>query len=285
MELILDFENNGLCMAVDEQFLYVGSKGAISKYSLDDMSLAAHISVNNTKKKTIYNILNFQIFGEYIFVTDFCDLHLIKKNDLQLLYTVRLGEDVSSDIISVIDFNSPNAYVSIRNGRIILLDIQTKKAARFEISGSTNWSSSVIGNRLYCSTAKGELLEIEKDPLQVIRKVQLTKKMNIYSVVPCNDMLYTTSERGFKVVDINTFEIVRIVNDVFRSTEANIAGTWGGAFVIVERKRAALFDIQTLELRERFDFPTGYRHMRYALLRGDKLYGSDEHGIYCRILN
>jgi len=31
---ILNFENNGVCMAVDEEFIYLGSKGAISKYHL-----------------------------------------------------------------------------------------------------------------------------------------------------------------------------------------------------------------------------------------------------------
>ena len=96
---------------------------------------------------------------------------------------------------------------------------------------------------------------------------------------------YTTSERGFKVVDINTFEIVQDEPDIFSSTEANIAGIYGNAFVVVEHRKIALFDTQTLRLLRRFDFPTGYRFFWQAFLNGDKLYDSDEHGIYYCLLS
>ena len=282
---ILDFENNGVCIAIDGQFLYTGSKGAISKYHSNDMSLTAHTIINNPKKKNIYDGLYFKILHDYIFVSDFCDLHVLQKSDLQLLYTVRLGNDASSGVCGVLDFKFPKAYIKIRNGKIDILDIKTKKAARIEISDSSTWSNCITENRIYYSTTKGELFELERFTMREIRKVQLTKKMNIYSVVPYNNMLYTTSEKGFKIVDINTFEIVRNEPDVFYSTEAKIIGICRKAFVVVERKKVALFDTQTLQLIERFDFPTGYRHQRYAVLSGDILYGSDEHGIYCSALD
>ena len=294
---ILDFENNGVRMALDGGFLYLGSNGAIGKYRLDDMSLAAHITVKNvSKKKTVYNMLYFSIFDEYIFVSDFCDLHVVQKKDLQLLHTLRLGENLSSDICGVLDFNFPKAYVNIRNGRVDVLDICTKKTTRFEISNATIWAHCIAGNSIYCGTSKGELLEIERGTTRVIRRAQLTKNMAIYSVVLHSGMLYTTSERSITAVDVNSFEIVPgiLQNDEARAlglyagalqtTEANIIGIYGGAFVVAERRAISLFDIETLQLRDRFAFPTGYRHLRYAVLSGDKLYGSDEHGIYRRTL-
>ena len=283
---ILDLENNGVCMAVDNQFLYTGCNGAINKYNLDDMSLSAHITVKKVKKKTIYNGLWFSLFDEYIFVSDFCDLHVIQKKDLQLLYTIKLGENISSDIVGILDFKSPKVYVNIRNGRIDVFDIFTKKSTRFEVSYASGWGGNcVIGGHMYYSTVKGDLLEIDTDSMQVTRKMQLTKNMNIYSVVPYNGMLYTTSKWDIKVVDISSFEIIQTVPNVFHSTEARILGVHGSAFVAVELKKIAIVDTQTLQLRERFDFPTGYRYLRYAVLHGDKLYGSDEHGIYCCALN
>ena len=282
---ILGYENNGVCMVTDGQFLYLGSKGIISKYRLEDMVLTASIVIKNKIKKTIYSGLWFEIYEDYIFVSDFCDMHVVKKDDLQLLYTVRLGENLSSDITGWLDFDFPNIYIKIRNGKIDVLDINTKKATRLEISCTTCWSHCINGNHIYYSTGTGELLELERYSMQKIRRVQLTKKMNIYSVVFHNNMLYTTSEKGFKVVDVNTFEIVRHEPNVFSSTEAGILGICGKSFVVVELKKIALFDTQTLQLQDRFDFPTGYRYMRYAVLEGDKLYGSDEHGIYCCTLN
>ena len=282
---ILDFENNGVCMAADGEFLYLGSEGAINKYCLDDMSLTAHILLNSKKKKAVYTWLFFQIYDEYIFAYDFCTLHIVLKKDLQLLYSVRLGENVSSDILGVLDFNYPNVYVGIRGGKVDVLNIETKNVTRLEVSDSSSWSRCVNENRMYYSTTNGALLELERYTMREIRKVQLTKNMNIYSVVFHNDMLYTTAEKTFNIVDVNTFEAFRVVPDVMYHTESKIIGIYGETFVVAEYQKISLFDTQTLELRERFDFPTGYRHMREAYLAGDKLYGSDGHGIYCRILN
>ena len=289
---ILDFENNGVCTVVDGEFLYLGSSGAIGKYRLSDMSLIVHATIINKIKKTVYTMLRFSIFDEYIFVWDFCDLYIVLKEDLQLLYTVRLGKNSSSDICGVLDFDKTNVYVNIRNGRIDIFDINTRQAKRFEISNSTIWAHCIVENRIYCGTSKGELLEIERFTMRVIRKIQLTKNIAIYSVVFFNDILYTTSEKSIKVVDVKTFKIIPIElkNDELRAfgvnagelqtTEANIIGKCGDNFVIAERRKIALFDVETLLLRERFDFPTGYRHLRYAVLDGKNVYGSNEHGIY-----
>lgn len=278
---ILDFENNGVCTVIDEEFIYLGSKGAISKYQLADMSLKEHIIVNDMIKNTTYSGFWFQIHDDYIFARDFCDLHIIQKKNLQLLYSVRLGENASSDVCGITDFKFPIAYVKLRNSKFEIFDVNTKETAQIEVSNASSWSSCIHEDRIYYSTTNGELLELERYTLREIRKMQLTKKMNTYSVVFHNNMLYTTSEKGFKVVDIDTFELTQYRRNVFSSTEASILGIYKDAFVVVERKKIAIFDIKTLTLQNRFDFPTGYRYMRYAILKGDMVYGSDECGIYC----
>ena len=275
---ILDLENNGVCIAADEQFLYTGCKGVLGKYCLDNMSRAACIKIKDVKKKkTVYNALWFSVFDDYIFIHDFYDLHIVQKSDLQLLYTVRLGENMSSDICGMLAYSAPNAYVKIRKGRVDVLDIYTKKATRYEVSDGSIWSQCVVGNRIFCGTAKGELLEIDRDTMQVIRKTQFYKKMAIYSVTFHNNKLYTASERIITVVDANTFEIVPVDLQTdearalglhvgkFQTTEANIIGICNNAFVAAERETVALFDTKTLQLRDRFTFPTGYLHQRLVV--------------------
>jgi len=278
---ILDFENNGVCMAIDEGFLYLGSKGSIFKYQLNDMSLITQIKITRYKEKNMYSMVFFSIYADYVFVCDFRDLHVLKKGDLSLLSTVQLGENISSDVLGMIHFDFPNAYVSICNGRIDILNIQTGEVSQHKICDASSWSNCVIGDKLYYSTTKGGLLEININTMEILRMVQLTNNMNIYSVVSHNDMLYTTSERSIRVVDIDSFDIVQEGTEPLYTTEANIIGIYNKNLVIAEHRSIALYYADLLYLYKRFSFPTGYRFLRYAVMDENKIYGSDEHGIYC----
>ena len=282
---ILDFENNGVRMTVDGDFLYLGAKGTIYKYRLKDMGLINQKKIARYNPKNMYSMVFFSVYDNYVFVCDFCDLHILQKADLKLTNTVRLGENNSSDIFGIIHYAYPNVYVGIRNGRIDVLDLQTNKVIQHKICDSSNWSNCVIRNRLYYSTTNGELFDININTMEIERRVQLTKNMNTYSVVYHKGLLYTTSEKSFKVVDIDSFEIVKTGTELFHSTEANIISILNNHLIVAELKRIAVYNADILHLRERFDFPTGYRFMRYAVLHDDILYGSDEHGIYSRKLS
>ena len=107
---------------------------------------------------------------------------------------------------------------------------------------------------------------------------------NTYSVVYHKGLLYTTSEKSFKVVDIDSFEIVQTGTEPFHSTEANIIGIFNNHLIVAELKKIAIYNADILHLRERIDFPTGYRFLRYAIMHDNILYGSDERGIYKRNL-
>ncbi|MDR2589779.1 MAG: hypothetical protein LBC71_02150 [Oscillospiraceae bacterium] len=277
---IIDLKNNGVLIKTDEQHLYAGCDGTIYKYQLDEMSLISSLVLFNAKKTNKYSTVYFSIFDEFIFVCEFCSLHIVKKETMQLLCTVRLGENSSSDILGVIDFIYPNAYVNIRNGKIAIFNVNTQEIKWIVVDNSSSWSSCVTSDRIYYSTTYGALLELERNTLRELRRIQLTKKMNIYGVEYHNDVLYTVSEKGFKIVDVNTFKISQEEPNIFSSTEARMPGIFNDTIVVAEWRKIALFHTHTLLLLDRFSFPTGYHYMREALLNGSNLYGSDEHGIY-----
>lgn len=76
---IFDLENDGVNMAVDGQFLYIRCKRVMHKYNLTDMSLATQNIIFKKDGKA----RGFAIYDNLIFLTDFCDLYILNKNDLQ----------------------------------------------------------------------------------------------------------------------------------------------------------------------------------------------------------
>ena len=278
---ILDLENDGINMAVHEQFLYIRCKNTMYKYNLVDMSLAAHNEIFKKDGKS----RGFTIYDDFVFLHDFLDLYILGKDDLELKEVFRLGENLSSDIGGVMAFDAPMAYVSIRNGRVDALDLNTKKATRFEISDSSNWCSCVAGKYIYAGTTKGELIEVDKENMRTTRKIQLSNKKNIYGVVFYNGMLYTVSlDKTIKVINADLFEVVHIIPRALKGSMTRILGIYNDVLVIAEWSEIALWDIKTLQPLKRFRFPTNDFNMG-AILGGNTLFGSDHHGIYSTILN
>ena len=273
---ILDLENDGLNMAIDEQFLYIRCKRIMSKYNLADMSLATQ----NVIFKKDGRARSFSICEKYIFLIDFCDLYILNKHNLQIEEVIRLGEDLSSDL-GVVRFNEQKAYINIRNGKMAIMDIETRAVNKFDISNSSSWEHSLVGNRIYTGTVNGELIETETSNMQLIRKIELCKK-NIYSVVHHNGIIYTVSQdMTIKAVNIETFEIVCIAKKAVKGM-AKILGIYNGLLVIADGS-ISLWDNQTLRLHSRFDFPTGHFN-KGVILYDNMLIGSDFQSIYkCRL--
>ena len=169
---ILDLENDGLNMAVDNQFLHIRCKRSMYKYNLTDMSL---ISQNVIFKKD-GKARNFSICEKFIFLIDFCDLFILDINNLQVIENIRIGKDVSSDL-GVVRFDNRNAYINIRNGKMAVMDIEMRAISKFNISDSSSWEHSVVQNRIYTGTVKGELIETDTNSMQLIRKIELCKKI------------------------------------------------------------------------------------------------------------
>ena len=89
---ILDIENDGLNMVTDGQFLYIRCKRIMYIYSLNDMNMVAQ----NVIFKKDGKARNFSICEKYIFLTDFCDLYILDKNNLFVIENIRIGSDFQS---------------------------------------------------------------------------------------------------------------------------------------------------------------------------------------------
>ena len=270
IEKLLDWENNGMNMAVDGQFLYIQSSLDMYKFDLASLDLAAQTPIFEKDGKA----RGFSIFGDLIFLHDFLDLYILSKDTLEIRDKLRLGENVSSDVNGVMWFEAPKAYVKIRNGWIYVLDINTKETHKIQVNESSFWSHCVTKDRLYAGTVKGELLEIDKGSLAVLRKIQLCKK-NIYSVVHEDGLLYTISQdQSIKAVDAASFETVR-ENAKAVVGIVEIAGMYGDSLIVTGgRVSVSEWDKQTLRKRRELDFT------KDLIIHGNRLFGHNRQGVY-----
>ncbi|WP_196599606.1 hypothetical protein [Pectinatus frisingensis] len=173
---ILNLENDGLNMAADGQFLYIRCKRTFCKCDFIDMSPTAQNIIFKKDGKA----RAFSICGKYIVLTDFCDLYVLDKNNLQVIEVMRLGENLSSDL-GVVRFDERSAYINISNGKMAVMDLETLSVKKFDINESSSWDHCVIGNRVYTGTVIGDLIETDTISMQPFRKIKLCRK-NIYSV-------------------------------------------------------------------------------------------------------
>jgi len=273
---VLGLENDGLNMATDGQFLFVRCKRTMLKYRLVDMSLLAE----NVIFKKDGKARNFSVCEKYIFLTDFCDLYILNNSNLQVLEVIRLGEDLSSDL-GVVRFDEQRAYINIRNGTMAVMDIETFTVKKFSISNSSSWDHTVVGKHIYTGTVNGELIETDKCTMQSVRKIDLGKK-NIYSVFHHNGALFTVSQdMTIKAVNIDAFEIGCVAKKAVKGM-TRILGVHNDSLVIADGG-ISLWDIRSLELQNRFDFPTGHFN-KGVLLYNNMLIGSDYESIYYYML-
>ena len=270
---ILDIENDGLNIATDGQYLYIRCRRSMYIYTLTDMRFVAENIIFKKDGKA----RAFSFNEDYIFLTDFCDLYILRKNDLHISEVIRLGADSSSDL-GAVRFDGLRAYISIRNGKMAVMDIGTKTVSNADISESSSWDFCVVGNRIYTGTVNGELIETDTRDMQLIRRIELCRK-NIYSVVHHNGMIYTVSQdMTIKTVDINTLEVACVAKKAVKGM-TRILGFYNDSLVIADWG-ISLWDKRTLELQNRFEFPTGHFN-KGVLLHDDLLIGSDYQGIYC----
>ena len=139
---VLDLENDGLNMAIDGQFLYIRSKRTMYKYMLSDMGLVAEKVILRKDGKS----RSLSICEKYIFLIDFCDLYLLHKDNLSIADVLHLGVDLSSDL-GAVRFDEQRAYITIRNGSMAVMDIDTKTVINSTISDSSSWDFCIVGNR------------------------------------------------------------------------------------------------------------------------------------------
>jgi hypothetical protein len=129
---------------------------------------------------------------------------------------------------------------------------------------------------------KGELLDIDRNNLTIIRRTAIGK-MNIYGVVHHGGLLYTLSQdKTIKEVDTATFETARVVKKAAYGMSA-IVGIYKDTLVIVDSGQIALWDIAALQQRERFSFPAG-DYNSGVIIAKNRLFGHDRQSVYSTIL-
>lgn len=277
MDKLLDLENDGLNMAADERFLYIRCKRAMYKYDMSDMRLSAANEIFKKDGKA----RSFSLCEKYVFMTDFCDLYMLDKRDLHLLDILRLGENLSSDLGEV-RFDARNAYISIRNGGMAVMDLNTKEISKTVIAETSSWDFCVANTRIYAGTVGGELIEIDTNNMRVLRKNKICSK-NIYSVVYHNGIIYTVSQdTTIKAVDAADLNVIGEKKKAVKGM-VRILGIRKDCVVIADGG-ISLWDKQTLNLVDRFDLPTGHFN-KGALLHDDILFVSDYKSVFRRRLD
>jgi len=274
---ITDIENDGLNMAADGKFLYIRCKRAMYKYDTENMDLAA----NNIVFKKDGKARGFSVCDEFIFLTDFCDLYILDKDDLRIIEIIRIGTDLSSDL-GAVRFGRQKAYICIRNGKMAVMDIATRSFGRFDIGDSSFWDHCVAENRIYAGTVKGELLEIDANDMRVMKTAVLGAK-NIYSVVLNGGFIYTVSQdMTIKAVNAESFETVYAAKKAVGGM-ARILGVHDGNIYAADSNKITLWDSNTLQFRGKIDIPTGSFNKGAALYE-NKLFGSDYQSVYSCVL-
>jgi len=256
---LLNMENGVSAMVTDGEYLYVKSQRDMYKYDTSNMSLVAH---NVLKSGAEWG---FAVHGNHISFFNHLDFFMMDK-DLQFVCAERLGENISSDVLGLMWFDAPNAYVNIRNGWIYELDINTKKVEKYHVLDSSSWSFSGTENFLYAGTVSGWLVEIDKKALKVTRKIQLCKH-NVFKVVHEDGFIYTLSrDYSVRVIDVASFEVVHTIKKV-----RNFVLTEG---FIVAKKPPMAWDKRTFQLVGQVGVPLGLK------LNDGRVLVSDNQGVY-----
>lgn len=277
---LLALENNGLNMAVDEEFFYARCKKNMLKYKLSDMSLITQ----NTIFKKDGKARNFIVHKDYIFLKDFCDFYILRKDNLEVVEALRIGTDSSSDICGNIGSDAQNVYINQRGGFISKIDIATKAIDKIQIGNASFWNMSVTDKNIYLGAVDGKLVELNKADMSVSKEKSLGKG-NIYSVILDDDILYTVSSNGtLQAISVANFETVRIVKKVLYN---QIFGVYGNHLVTWNRTNNGVmfWDKFTLTECGSYDFPLDSPHNINVIMANDTLFISDMTGVYTMDLN
>ncbi len=208
--------------------------------------------------------------GGEIFVYDFCTLYIFRQEDFEPLCTLKLGEDLSSDICGMAA-DDGTVYCSIRNGGLTAVDRRTYETREAEISGSSMWSVEIFGPHLVCGTVDGRLLLIGRDSLAIERELALGKK-NIASLLIDGDILYAAGQDGvLSKISIGDFAVLAQRKNAHRKM-FRLGGMYRDRLVTVSHpcSELALWDRESLERVKLVEIPL--RLSGRVCIEGDRLY-------------
>ena len=214
-----------------------------------------------------------------IYISDFCTLYVLSREDFEIIGKWKIGEDLSSDICGM-TVDEKRIYCSIRNGRILTVDKFSFDKHEYAISEASMWSLKLFDHCLLCGTVDGQLLLLDRDTMFSEKKLILSKQ-NIRSLYVNGTTLYAACQgkKLFKI-DLPKFEIVEMQKNVHKKM-FDCVGLYDDMLVTVSYpcSEISLWDMNTLEKRKEIKSPlslSGNAH-----IEGDKLYITSRniHGI------
>lgn len=205
-----------------------------------------------------------------IYISDFCTLYILGREDFELIGKWKMGEDVSSDICGM-TVDDKRIYCSIRNGRIITVDKSSFDKHEYVISDASMWSLKIFDHYLLCGTVDGQLLLLDRDTMLSERKMMLSKK-NIRSLYVNGTTLYAAcQDKELFKIDLPKLEIVELQKNVHKKM-FDCVGLYDEMLVTVSYpcSEITLWDMNTLEKRKEIKMPLSLSGN--ACIEGDKLY-------------
>lgn len=205
-----------------------------------------------------------------IYISDFCTLYVLNREDYEIVGKWKMGEDLSSDICGLA-VDEKKIYCSIRNGNIITVDKSSFVKDEHIVANASMWSLKVYDNCLLCGTVDGQLLLLNRNTMSVEKRLILSKQ-NVRSLYVNGAILYAAcqNKKLFKI-DLSEFKILESQNNVHKKM-FDCVGLYDDMLVTASYpcSEITLWDMNTLEKRKEIKTPLSLSGNAY--IEGDKLY-------------
>lgn len=262
----------------------IKSEGAVlgfcfKKHYIDFMCKKTLYKIDKETKTVVYKKEVFEKEGSArimaadenrIYISDFCTLYVLNREDYEIIGKWKMGEDLSSDICGLA-VDEKKIYCSIRNGNIITVDKSSFGKDEHIVTDASMWSLKVYDNCLLCGTVDGQLLLLDRNTMSVEKKLLLSKQ-NVRSLYVNGEILYAAcqNKKLFKI-DLSEFKILESQNNVHKKM-FDCVGLYGDMLVTVSYpcSEIVLWDMNTLEKRKEIKTPLSLSGNAY--IEGDKLY-------------
>lgn len=205
-----------------------------------------------------------------IYISDFCTLYILSREDYEIIGKWKIGEDLSSDICGM-TVDEKRIYCSIRNGRIITVDKISFDTHEYVISDASMWSLKIFDHYLLCGTVDGQLLLLDRNTMLIEKKLILSKQ-NIRSLCVNDTTLYAAcQDKKLCKIDLPKFEIVELQKNVHKKM-FDCVGLYDDMLVTVSYpcSEITLWDMNTLKKRKEIKTPLSLSGNAY--IEEDKLY-------------
>ena len=251
----------------------------IQKYYIDFLCKKMLYKIDKVSEKTICKKEIFEKEGSArimvadenrIYISDFCTLYVLERQDYEIIGKWRIGENLSSDICGM-TVDEKRIYCSIRNGRIITVDKSSFDKHEYAISNTSMWSLKIFDHYLLCGTVDGQLLLLDRDTMLSEKSLILGKK-NIRSLYINGTLLYAACQdkKLFKI-DLLQVQIVELQKNLHKKM-FDCVGLYNEMLVTASYpcSEITFWDMNTLEKRKEIKTPLSLSGNAY--IEGDKLY-------------